>query len=63
MRQRIEEAYLARDPARRAELAAERALAAAERAERAADGALDVATRAEGYASEMERAFHRELRK
>jgi hypothetical protein len=63
MRERIEQAYLAHDPARRAELAAERALASAERAERAADSVVESAERAERTADAAARAFHRRLLK
>jgi hypothetical protein len=62
-RARIEAAYLAVDPARRAELAADRALAAAEQAERAADAVERLADQAEQFSEEMERDFHRRLRK
>lgn len=62
-RARIEEAYLAVDPARRAELAADRALAAAEHAERAADSVERLADQAEQFSQRMERDFHRRLRK
>ena len=62
-RARIEEAYLAVDPARRAELAADRALAAAEHAERAADSVERLADQAEQFSAQMERDFHRRLRK
>ncbi|MBP1689885.1 MAG: hypothetical protein H6Q34_458 [Deltaproteobacteria bacterium] len=62
-RVRIEESYLAKDPARRAELAADRAVAAAEHAERAADGVERLADRAEHFSEEMESDFHRHLRK
>jgi hypothetical protein len=63
IRDRIVRAYLARDPARRAELAAARAAAAAEHAERAADAVEDVADNAERFADRIEHAFHRGLRK
>jgi hypothetical protein len=63
MREWIARVYLAHDPARRAELAAERAVGAAERAERAADVVEDVVVKAERHADEMERSFHRRLRK
>ena len=62
-RARIEAAYLAVDPARRAELAADRATAAAEHAERAADAVERLADRAEQFSTQMEREFHRGLRK
>lgn len=62
-RARIEEAYLAIDPARRSELAADRAVAAAERAERAADAVERLADHAEQFSARMERDFHRRLRK
>lgn len=62
-RTRIEEAYLAVDPARRAELAADRATAAAEHAERAADAVERLADQAEQFSAQMERDFHRRLRK
>lgn len=57
MRDWIERAYLASDPARRAELAAERATAAAERADRRADAVAGVAQRVERTAAEMEQSF------
>jgi hypothetical protein len=63
MRERIEQAYLAHDPARRAELAAERALESAERAENAADGVVEAADRAERVAKEAASSFLRRLRK
>lgn len=62
-RARIEEAYLAKDPARRAELAAERAMAAAEHAERVADAVENLADQAEHFSDQIERDFHRRLRK
>jgi hypothetical protein len=62
-RARIEAAYLAVDPARRAELAADRATAAAEHAERAADAVERLADRAEQFSAQMEREFHRGIRK
>lgn len=62
-RVRIEEAYLAKDPARRAELAAERAMVAAEHAERAADAVESLADKAEHFSAQVERDFHRRLRK
>ena len=62
-RARIEEAYLAIDPARRSELAADRATAAAERAERAADAVERLADQAEQFSAQIERDFHRRLRK
>jgi hypothetical protein len=62
-RARIEEAYLAADPSRRAELAADRAIAAAEHAERAADAAERLANQAEQFSERMERDFHKHLRK
>jgi hypothetical protein len=62
-RARIEEAYLAVDPARRAELAADRAMAAAERTERAAVAVERLAASAEQFSERMERDFHRRLRK
>jgi hypothetical protein len=63
IRERIVQAYLARDPARRADLAAARAAAAAEHAERAANAVEDLADHAERFADEIEHAFHRRLRK
>jgi hypothetical protein len=63
MRERILQAYLAHDPACRAELAAARAEAAAERVESAADSVSDSADRAERIAEQAERAFHARLRK
>jgi GrpB-like predicted nucleotidyltransferase (UPF0157 family) len=63
MRARIEEAYLAKDPARRSELAADRAMAAAQHAERAAVAAERLADEAEEFSDRMERDFHRRLRK
>lgn len=62
-RARIEEAYLAIDPARRSERAADRAMAAAEHAERAADAVERLADHAEQLNERMERDFHRRLRK
>jgi hypothetical protein len=62
-RARIEEAYLAKDPARRAEIAADRAMAAAEHAERAADSVERLAEQAEHFSEQVEREFHRGLRK
>lgn len=62
-RARIEEAYLAIDPARRSELAADRAMAAAQRAERAADAVERLADHAEQFSDRMEREFRRKLRK
>jgi hypothetical protein len=62
-RTRIEEAYLAKDPARRSEIAADRAVAAAEHAERAADAVERLADQAEHFSDQMERDFHRHLRK
>lgn len=62
-RARIEEAYLAKDPARRAEIAADRAMAAAEHAERAADSVERLADQAEHFSQQVEREFHRGLRK
>jgi hypothetical protein len=62
-RVRIEEAYLAKDPARRAELAADRAMAAAEHAERAADSVERLAEQAEHFSRQVEGEFHRGLRK
>lgn len=62
-RARIEEAYLAKDPARRAELAADRAMAAAEHAEHAADAVERMADQAEQFSEQMEHDFHRRLRK
>jgi hypothetical protein len=62
-REMIEAYFLARDPARRAELAAMRADAAADRAEAAAEDLDDVADRAEGYSRRMEHAFFKGLRK
>lgn len=59
----IEQAYLASDPARRAELAADRAVAAADRVERAADAVEDAAARAERFSGQAERSFHARLRK
>lgn len=63
IRERIDRAYLAYDPVRRAELAAARAVTAAERSERAAESVEAVAARAERFADAMERDFHRRLRK
>jgi hypothetical protein len=63
MREQIERYYLAQDPARRAELAAERAAEAAERAERGAAMAVDAADRTTRVAEEMDRSFRRRLRK
>lgn len=63
MRERIEGYYLMHDPARRAEIAAERAAAAAMRAELGAARAVDAADRTTQVAEEMERSFHRRLRK
>ena len=63
MRERIERAYLAHDPARRAELAAGRALESAERAEHAADAVVEAAERAERVAEEAARYFHHQLLK
>jgi hypothetical protein len=62
-RARIEEAYLAVDPARRAEIAADRAVVAAEHAERAADAVERLADQAEQYSAQVERDFHKQLRK
>jgi hypothetical protein len=62
-RERIDHYYLVRDPARRAELAAARAADAAERAERGAAAVVDAADRTTRVANEMERSFHRHLRK
>lgn len=62
-RARIEEAYLAKDPARRSEIAADRAMAAAQRAERAAEAVERLADHAEEFSNRMERDFHRKLRK
>jgi hypothetical protein len=62
-RARIEEAYLAKDPARRAEIAAERAIAAAEHAERAAEAVENLADQAEHFSAQIERDFHKRLRK
>jgi hypothetical protein len=62
-RAEIEEIYLAHDPARRAERAADRAVAAAESTERAADSIERAVARAERAANEMERHFYRSLRK
>ena len=62
-RERIDRYYLAHDPARRAELAADRAADAAERAERGAAAVVDAANRTTRIANEMERSFHRRLRK
>jgi hypothetical protein len=62
-RARIEEAYLAHDPARRAEIAADRAMAAALRTERAAVAAERLAVQAEQFSVRMEEDFHRRLRK
>jgi hypothetical protein len=62
-RTRIEEAYLATDPARRAELAADRAMAAAQHAERAAEAVERMAEQAEQFSARMEDDFHRRLRK
>lgn len=63
MREQIQQAYRAHDPARRAELAAARAESAADRVERAAISVSDAADRATRYAAEMERVFHARLRK
>lgn len=63
MRKQIERTYLAHDPARRAELAAERALRSAERAEQAADEVVEAADRAERVAEEAASTFYRRLRK
>lgn len=63
MRDRIDAYYLARDPARRAELAAERAAEAAARAERGAATVEDAADRTVSVAQRMERSFHARLRK
>jgi hypothetical protein len=60
---RIEAAYLAADPARRAELAVDRATVAAEHAERAAVAVERLAEQAEQFSDRMERDFHRRLRK
>ena len=62
-RARIEQAYLAKDPARRAELAADRAMEAALHAERAAVATERLAVQAEEFAQQVEREFHRSLRK
>lgn len=62
-RERIDAYYLAHDPARRAELAAERAADAAERAERGAAAVVDAADRTVRVANQMERSFHARLRK
>ena len=62
-RARIEEAYLAKDPARRAELAADRAMIAAEHAEHAADSVENLADQAEHFSAQMDREFQRRLRK
>jgi hypothetical protein len=62
-RARIEAAYLAVDPARRAEMAADRATAAAEHAERAADAVERIADQAEQFSAQVERDFHKHLRK
>lgn len=62
-RARIEAAYLAVDPARRAELAADRAVAAAEHAERAADAVERLANQSEQFSAQIERDFHKRLRK
>ena len=62
-RARIEEAYLARDPARRAELAADRALVAAENVERAADAVERLAERTEQFSGRMERDLRGRSRK
>jgi hypothetical protein len=62
-RARIEEAYLAVDPARRAEFAADRAVAAAEHAERAADAVERLANQAEQFSAQVESDFHKRLRK
>jgi len=62
MRARIEEAYLAKDPARRAEIAADRAMAAAQSAERAAVAAERLAVVAEQFSARMEQdAQHRRV--
>lgn len=63
MRAAIGHYYLSHDPARRAELAAERAMLAAERAERGAAVAVDAADRATRVAAKMERSFVARLRK
>lgn len=55
MRTRIEEAYLAKDPARRSEMAADRAMAAALQAERAAVATERLAVESEEFAARMER--------
>ena len=62
-RARIEQAYLAADPARRAELAADRAWEAALHAERAAVATERLAVQAEEYSQQVEREFQRGLRK
>ena len=63
MRIAIGHYYLSHDPARRAELAAERAMVAAERAERGAAVAVDAADRATRIAAKMEQSFFARLRK
>ena len=63
MREHIEQAYLAHDPARRAELAAERAREAAERAERGADAVVEAAEWSERVAEDAARSFQRQLLK
>lgn len=55
MRARIEDAYLAKDPARRSEMAADRAMAAALQAERAAVATERLAVEAEEFSNRMER--------
>ena len=62
-RARIQEAYLARDPVRRAELAADRAMTAAVNAEHAADSVERLADQAEHFRDEMEHEFYRRLAK
>jgi hypothetical protein len=63
MRTAIEHYYVSHDPARRAEMAAERAMLAAERAERGAAVAVDAADRATRIAGKMERSFVARLKK
>jgi hypothetical protein len=62
-RARIEEAYLAADPARRSELADDRAMAAAEQAERVRSRSSVWPIRPSSSVTRMERDFHRRLRK
>jgi hypothetical protein len=62
-RARIEEAYLAKDPARRSELAADRAVAAAEHVERAAVAVERLADQAEQFSERLEQSYHRRSRR